>query len=1168
MRFERLILERYGQFERLDLDLTGDLVIVYGPNEAGKTTLLSAINALMFGIHQRTPYNFMYDYQAMSIRAEMLDAAGRRLQLCRRKRKKQALSGLYQGDGTSGVLDEAGFAAYFGGLSASLYQSVFGFTQHHLQQGSEVLRISGLHEILGGGALGGAGRKVHAILEKLGEEADARFLPRGKNPPINRLTAALTGLRTQLRQATFDRTQYQNLTGELQQIEAQLTADATAIDELQVRHTTHQKALEYYEDVDACDRLQVQLKAFDEPAVFDRATAQDVLGQLEEGERCQRKLDGLRTQLQHLRRRADALAYDPTLLQVQQTVQRLATQAISLASMHQQLPGQERTLADERQRIADALKQLSPEPQRKGKAKAKRRDAVTFLGERAGKLRQLSAASQELEQLAQSLADTEREHERQAQVLACLRQTVEDVTSRDHPELARLHRQLSAMVDTSRRMEELERELSQIQREQEQDLLCISKYFPEGIPDPLPSLDSYPNEPEIAGFASQLQQLAREQRGLTLRLDEASEAHAVARAQLKALEQAETLPDPRDLTRVRIRRDRTWEVVRRIWERGEPPDLETQAYAPGGDLAAAFEAAMHEADATADRMRDAAGEVARRVELLAQVARHQTERKLRRARLKKVAHEREQLWTAWCQRWAACGIEPESPEQMLEVRRRLLAWQQRRRRSDEARAEHQRLLPAKRAYEDALRQLLELPDATWETLVDRLVDQGREADRRVGQLQSLHMQIETARAREIRLRQQCQQQQKQLEDTRTQEVDRATALGLSDVADLEIQALAERLTEVCALADAAKTLQVQQSQLAEQQQQLAQFDEEVRTLAQRLHQPDAPPLQQIEALSGALQQAQSRAAARRQVELECDEREQAMAETEAASAQIAKHLAHWQNQVDAGDLQELGQMAKTSKMYVHLKDELDAREQRLTRGLGDARTTVETLVRTHEQPALEAACVRFGRELATLEARRFSEVERRGKLQAAFETLGGDRAAKINSQVQQELAELEDNVRQFAITSLARRVLSDVTEAFVREHQPQLFDHASKIMARITDGRHTRVEAEAQRDALVLIDARGNPRQPQELSTGTREQLFLALRLAYVLEYCARSEPLPMVMDDVLVNFDNARAGSTLAALHELSGSTQVLFLTCHAHLVEVAHRQCPSATFVELPRR
>jgi uncharacterized protein YhaN len=88
---------------------------------------------------------------------------------------------------------------------------------------------------------------------------------------------------------------------------------------------------------------------------------------------------------------------------------------------------------------------------------------------------------------------------------------------------------------------------------------------------------------------------------------------------------------------------------------------------------------------------------------------------------------------------------------------------------------------------------------------------------------------------------------------------------------------------------------------------------------------------------------------------------------------------------------------------------------------------------------------------------------------------------------------------------------------------------------------------------------------PAAMSTGTREQLYLAVRLAYVRHYCDAAEPLPLVLDDVLVNFDAARARATLRVLADFAATSQVLILTCHEHLTAMA-REVTGVEAVRLP--
>lgn len=1155
MRFERLILERYGQFERLDLDLTGDLVIVYGPNEAGKTTLLSAIHALMFGIRQRTAYNFMYDYKAMSIRAELLDRAGRRLQVRRRKRKKQALSGLFEGGGLPpGVIDEAAWQAYFGGLNQDLYQSVFGFTQQHLQQGSEVLRLSGLHEILGGGALGGAGKSVRLLLDSLRQEADSRYLGRGRNPPINRLVTALTEHRRELRDATFDRAQFQQLTQELQTIEEDLARDSGQVEALQKRHVLHQKAVEYCEELRRRDALKLQMQAFSEPPRLDRKAAEQMLQTLDERERLRRRQAELQGQLAALERRQAGLAFDPKLLQVQKTLERLSAQAVSLAPIAQSLTVQAEALQAERERIEQAA------PAAPGG-----HELVAHLAAQVSKLTALVRRTAELRELQGVAERLGREHASAQQSAEQVEAAWEAARSDHSADIIALQAQLEPIAAQLARMGELESELAQLAREQRRELKCVYKFLAEGEAQRLPELGDCPSEAEIAEAQRFEDHNERERRSLMSRFDEANEAHKVARAQLEVLEQVQDLPDPRVLAEARTRRDRTWQQVRRVWERGDSPDLETQAYAPDGDLAAALERAFKHVDATADRICDVALQMARKVELQSAVARHTTEVQLRRARLEKIESDYAQKQLQWQQRWARAGLRAGPPGEMARLRERIVSCHQRVQKRLQLQEELDRRRPAVERFVAAARHTLAAPELARDEVLEQVRVRGREQDRLSGRLHSLQEQRTQVKARVESLAQDHARATLREQQQREGWADEVRALGFDFGQQLPD---GHELEALLALAHEAQALLSKRHELAGARRQLEDFYSEVAALAERIGRPKLPGFQQVETLSVAANEAQRVATARSQL---ADEREDRLAELAVYQQQLAateERLASWQQRYKASDELDLAKQAEDALQYLQIHQDLQEVQTRLGRGLGGLEAEVEQLLHGADVATLEATALDIGRKLTTIETRRFHAVERRGKLQATYETLGGDKAAARSSLYQQDIAELETQVKQYAVFQLAHRVLADVTEAFVREHQPALLEDTSSIMAGITGGRHVRVEAEEDRDTLVLIDQAGNPRRPDELSTGTREQLFLALRLAYVLEYCGRSEPLPMVMDDVLVNFDNTRAGLTLQALSELSGQTQILFLTCHRHLAEVAHKTCPSAAFVELPQR
>ena len=241
---------------------------------------------------------------------------------------------------------------------------------------------------------------------------------------------------------------------------------------------------------------------------------------------------------------------------------------------------------------------------------------------------------------------------------------------------------------------------------------------------------------------------------------------------------------------------------------------------------------------------------------------------------------------------------------------------------------------------------------------------------------------------------------------------------------------------------------------------------------------------------------------------------------------------------------------------------------RLARALGegDAREAYEAELRASRREALVSEQQTLTREISELDQRRISAALAKGRHEHEEQQLGGDRAARVGAEIEVIRSELEEQIDRYLLVHLAERVLDRVTDRYARENQPAILQYTSDLLARITEGRHLRVVVQPETRSLATVDRQGQLRQPADLSSGTREQLFLALRLAYILDHCDRSEPLPVIMDDVLVNFDDARAAASLATLRDAARATQVILLTCHRRWLEIARTVAPDARILELP--
>jgi uncharacterized protein YhaN len=196
---------------------------------------------------------------------------------------------------------------------------------------------------------------------------------------------------------------------------------------------------------------------------------------------------------------------------------------------------------------------------------------------------------------------------------------------------------------------------------------------------------------------------------------------------------------------------------------------------------------------------------------------------------------------------------------------------------------------------------------------------------------------------------------------------------------------------------------------------------------------------------------------------------------------------------------------------------------------------------------LEASLADAVAQVERLEDEEREVLNRIGALDARIRQL---EAAEELGARRQELASLEGRAaalaREWAVRALALRLLTETRSRYERERQPDVVRAATGHFERITDGRYARVVAPPGEGEVRVETEGGEARTTDELSRGTAEQLYLALRFGLIEEFARTAEPLPVVMDDILVNFDAERATRAAAAIRDLAERHQVLYFTCH----------------------
>jgi uncharacterized protein YhaN len=192
---------------------------------------------------------------------------------------------------------------------------------------------------------------------------------------------------------------------------------------------------------------------------------------------------------------------------------------------------------------------------------------------------------------------------------------------------------------------------------------------------------------------------------------------------------------------------------------------------------------------------------------------------------------------------------------------------------------------------------------------------------------------------------------------------------------------------------------------------------------------------------------------------------------------------------------------------------------------------------------------------------------------------------KVEGDIERRLRELEDSadvpsieielegrrtelgvaLKQWRVNTLAGLLVRETLAQFTQERQPMVLAEASGMFQRVTQGRYERVQRSTDEEGIVVVDVDGRVKTPDELSRGAAEQLYLCLRLGLAEEFARRAEPMPLVMDDVLVNFDAARRRTTAELLIDFSERHQILLFTCHEEIADLVRLLRPDTRLIDL---
>jgi uncharacterized protein YhaN len=1156
MRIDRFDLLAYGPFTEQSLDLSRGhfgLHLIYGDNEAGKSTSLRALIGWLFGIPARTSDSFLHANAQLRIGGQLRLMDGSTLEFTRKKGNKDTLLKF----GTVDPLDEGALLPFISAsMDEQLFTTLWGIDHDRLIAGGrELLDQSGdLSQALFSAAVGTS--NLRGILTEMQQQADGLFKPRGSKAPLNQALADYKEAQKRLKEASFSVSEWKKLQKDrsetvaaIELIENEIEGKEKVksrlerINRLKGALAERRRVLEHLTPLRSVVILPEDFMEKVKTAQGNLQAAAETM------ERLQAKLVRLKDEAACLTVRTDLLENEESIL-----------------ALHKELGAVEKTLLDR--------------PQQDGKRRLLRNEAEGLLKtvrpdvalDQLDSLRPLLLNKKWIAGLVQEhrlLLQNRKQTEGAIQDLLDERQSL----LRDgelHSESDLDLKELKAVVVEARKAGNVEQRLREAQKQAvEEREACLMEHARLGrITGPVDTLLtlSLPLAETLDQFEKENDALGEESKEATRKKNDAHEERRLAEQELRALLLQLDVPTLADLEASRKARDLDWQLIKVTYI--EATDALVPELSPdvqGGDLPLRYEQKVTSADHLADRLRLEADQVVKRSELESRIASLQArEEDLDRA-LDAINARQQAFQGRWAAVWASLNIHAGTPREMKQ-------WLLRAEKLIE------KMQMAKRSSATQVSLAQQCADLK-RALSDQLVQCGVEQADQAGSLESLislgvHRVVEEEALREKRRQIERSLQESEIRLKRKQEelaaVGQALSLwkqewlkaidGLGLGEEVHPSQAMETFEHLEAFFDRFDRSEELRRRIFGMDQVQKSFDEKVFAFADRIRfkreglAASAVAAQLHRQLSLAREARVSVAKIHTQIQELHEELENAKITSHLAK----EHLSQMQSQANVETDEALVVAGEQSRNKRDLQKQLSMLEQELLRnGDGLSLEALEQESQSSETDAVEGALGIVARELKELQQARDSLRDRRQAIQTELNAKDGSaHAASAAEDAAESLASIASKAEEYLRLQAAALILEQRIENYRKANQAPVLSRAGALFAKLTLGSYAGLRDELDdKGRPIILGVRPNDQEvPVEgMSDGTRDQLYLALRLATLEQHLDKGEPMPFVVDDILIGFDDHRTRVCLEVLAELSAATQVLLFTHHKRVMELA---------------
>ncbi len=1149
MRLTRLSLMRFGMFTDTELDLLPEGVnVIIGANEAGKTTTMAAIRQLLYGIPTRSPHSYLHSNSDLRIGATLRANDGTELEVFRIKRNNAPLIST-----SNEAISDEQMTELLGGVGSEAYETIFSISHEEIVSGGEAL-LRGEGEL--GRALLAAGTgltQLNSTMAKITTRAGELFKSTASKPLINGAMARHKESKAAIRELSQSALAAEQIEGSLTKavvLEQKLASDYEALNVelnriLRVRQVRGQ--------VEHRRSMKEELSALEkEGHKVPMAIGQRLIQAQDTRLEGNSSLRTLGPDLEGLEEKLSELFVDQILIEQSPEIERLVEELGALRQNMKDLPGLNKMVGDLERRLAILLRKVPNGCRRDDEGIPKLTDVERSRVERLSD--DWIRIQDSLAKSNSALAEASRLHDKNIADSQGL-QEAKDVSN------------LRSAVTRIRGEGQLESELEALNKQIAHSLNKVGAVLDAHEINieardadllPLPSVGRV-NEIDkmvLAAKSAYDTALGEEKRNNAelASLNEQLEKHLL---------QADP-PSLEDLAAARRMRDEGWNIIKGIWLNDSTYDGRAEAWSAGHPLDWAFEEAVKDADDIADRLWREAKAVERQLNLQAQIGAKVNISQTNQAALETASRQHSDALVQWQKLWEPVGVEaasrPLMDEFLVEMRDVALEAAKIKDLENEV---------------TSLRAAIERSKIDLRFLMAEVGDQPGESLSLAGLLtraEQICNSSDDAREKRLIMDQTLENSRRAVE---TQE--RAVAISEKERNSWNLQwseaivplgipnstqpeDVADLLSTIKEIDDTSRDLDVQRLRVSGIERRngdvAKKLGDVLKALPHLAIDPSGAEIA-INILQGKLRIAQSAIATREALLQQRNEKATDVDRVRSSLNQAEALITELVFELGFEDESSLQRAIERTNRIAELDDKIHEIENELIAAYGVSLDQLAREVESYSDIAVDDKIEQLNLQRDTLEAERKDLQQEIGGLRAQKKAIDdSDKAALEAERAQIILSEISNYVDEYVRLTLARHLLEEQIADFRSKNQGPILLRASEIFSRITIGKYAGIETDIDDKGRLVILAKTSSNKSlgvAALSTGTRDQLYLSLRLAGLENYAVGARNLPLLLDDLFVHFDDERTEAGLAVIEEMSSRLQVILFTHHEQVADQA---------------